>query len=351
VSLVRQPRTQLLREAPPLVIMAGVALAVTLVRQAFDALSLLSLGPAFATLAGEFLYTVVTGGIALVLWAVLAGYRHLAESWPGLVALAAVAGITVAGTLATAGVRRRKRQVAQLAAIAEVTQRVLLRPVPQRAGPLRLAVGYMSASSGARIGGDLYDTVRIPGGLRLIVGDAQGKGLPAVQTAATVLGAFREAAYDEPSLTRVAERIEISLGRQAATERFVTAILAQVSTGEATVTLLNRGHPPPLLLSRGTVRFCEPAQTALPLGLAEVAQLPSEPATVVLGEGDSLLFYTDGVSESRSREGKFFPIADSLALCDGGDPATVLARLSHELLCHAGHPLNDDAAMLLIRRS
>jgi len=62
----------------------------------------------------------------------------------------------------------------------------------------------------------------------VIVGDVQGKGLDAVETAAVVLSAFREAAYDEPDLPRVADRIEKALARQLSSEQFVTAILAEL---------------------------------------------------------------------------------------------------------------------------
>lgn len=68
--------------------------------------------------------------------------------------------------------------------MAEVAQRVLLRPVPRRAGHLRAAVSYTSAMAEARIGGDLYEVVTGPSGVRVIVGDVQGKGLEAVETSA-----------------------------------------------------------------------------------------------------------------------------------------------------------------------
>src|ERR1019366_10157277 len=78
-------------------------------------------------------------------------------------------------------------------------------------GPVQFAVRYISAASRARIGGDLYEVVARSAGVRLIVGDVQGKGLPAVKTAATVLGTFREVAYDAANLETIADRIEISL--------------------------------------------------------------------------------------------------------------------------------------------
>lgn len=344
-------RAQILFAATPFIIMAGVAVVVVLVHRAMGALPLLSLGPAFGTLAGEFLYTVLTGGVALALSSVLATYHHLIPSVPDILAFATVAGVTVAGVTASARLRRRRLQAAELAAIAEVTQRVLLRPVPQQIGATRLAVRYISASSGARIGGDLYETVTTPVGLRLIIGDVQGRGLPVVQTAATVLGAFRESACDAPSLGVIADRIETSLARQATEEHFVTAVLAEVSDDGSRVDLLNRGHPAPLLLSGGAVRLVEPHEPALPLGLAELARLPGKPTAVALGETDAMLFYTDGVSEARSKSGEFFSVSRSPALADVADPGMALDRLCDDVVRHVGHPLHDDAAMLLIRRS
>ena len=89
--------------------------------------------------------------------------------------------------------------------------------MPREVGQLQIAVRYISAAAAARIGGDLYDVVAV-GTARLIVADVQGKGLAAVQTAAVVLAAFREAVYDEPDLAAIATHIEraLSTRRRAA---------------------------------------------------------------------------------------------------------------------------------------
>ena len=71
----------------------------------------------------------------------------------------------------------------------------LLRPVPRRAGRVALAVRYLSAAEDSVVGGDFYDVAVTPYGVRLVVGDVKGKGLEAVQLAATVLGSFRQAAF------------------------------------------------------------------------------------------------------------------------------------------------------------
>ena len=75
---------------------------------------------------------------------------------------------------------------------------------------------YLAAAAEARVGGDLYEVARTPFGIRLIVGDARGKGLEAVETAADVLGVFREVAHEVYTLAEVARRIDASLARRLA---------------------------------------------------------------------------------------------------------------------------------------
>ncbi|WP_329321842.1 PP2C family protein-serine/threonine phosphatase [Streptomyces sp. NBC_01262] len=312
-------------------------------------LPLLSLGPAFASLIGGLRRTAAIGLLALLLCVLLGLYDELLEARRGYTAIASVAGVSVAGLAATAGRKRREAELANVRSIAEVAQRVLLRPVPRRAGHLRIAVSYTSAAAEARIGGDLYEVVTSPGGVRVIVGDVQGKGLEAVETAAVVVGAFREAAHDEPDLACVSARLERALNRRLSGEEFVTVILAEIKDDQ-TVTLLNYGHPAPLLLrADGTFRFAEPPETAPPLGLADIG--PQGPASyrVPLAPGDQMLLYTDGVTEARDRTGTFYPLGERAFLLKVPDPDAALEALRKDLETHVEGPLHDDAALFLLR--
>jgi serine phosphatase RsbU (regulator of sigma subunit) len=334
----------------PFVIMLAVSLTADLVGPGGGLLSLLSLGPAFAAVTGGVRKTVIVGVVALALCALMA-VTEVIGSWD-MWALdsATVAGVTVAAVIASSVRQRRERELAEVGAIAEVAQQVLLRPVPREMNSVKLAVRYMSATSRAQIGGDLYEVVPVEDCCRVIVGDVQGKGLIGVKAAATVLGAFREVAHDAADLHMIAERIELSLGRQLTTEQFVTALLAEISSDGSKIQLLSCGHPPPLLVSDGESRFIEPAVPSLPLGLSHLAAVPRDVTTVPFGPGDQLLLYTDGVTEARDRAGAFYNLADCRAFNSGDDPEDVLSNLQHEVLQHVGHALDDDAAMLLIRR-
>ncbi|MEW2266268.1 PP2C family protein-serine/threonine phosphatase [Streptomyces sp. NPDC047853] len=313
-------------------------------------LPLVSLGPAFAGLVGGWRRTTLIGAVAFALTVALGLYDGLFEGRRGLTACASVAGVTGAGIAAAVIRKRREEELASMRSIAEAAQRVLLRPVPLTVGPVQMAVSYTSAIAEARIGGDLYEVVASPYGVRVIVGDVQGKGLAAVETAAVVLGAFREAAHDEPDLIKLGNRLERSLSRELEGEKFVTAVLAEVAAGNE-VAFLNFGHPAPMVIrADGTVHFAEPSSYAPPLGLGMTDADEPQPHRVEFSPGEQLLLYTDGVTEARDEHGAFYPLADRAYLLDEPDAHHALEAVRKNLSEHAAGPPHDDAAMLLVRR-
>ncbi|MET9132193.1 PP2C family protein-serine/threonine phosphatase [Streptomyces antibioticus] len=264
--------------------------------------------------------------------------------------LAALAAVTLASGLASALRGRRERVLDAVRSVAEAAQHALLKPVPATVGPFQVAVRYNAAAAEARIGGDLYALIPTPYGVRLIVGDVRGKGLPAVGTAALVLGVFREAAYDEPDLLAVVDRIERSLARNLGGDDFVTAVVAGYP-GKGLLEVVNCGHAPPLLVrSGGEVVAVEPTHPSPPLGLRALHDQTPSLQVLPFADADQLLLYTDGVTEARDRHRAFYPLADGLTrhVCD--EPARTLDAVQHDLLTHVGGRLHDDAALLLLRK-
>jgi serine phosphatase RsbU (regulator of sigma subunit) len=334
----------------PFCVMTVVACCDLLAGTQTGLLSLLSLGPALAPVALGPARTVLTGGVAIILSMLLAVYNGIGFSERAVVACATIAGVTVAAVIASIARQRKERELVDVRAVADVAQRVLLHQVPRQIGQLQIAMRYISAAAAARIGGDLYDVVARAGNARLIVADVQGKGLAAVQTAAVVLAAFREAVYDEPDLAAIAAHIERSLDHQAANGRFVTAIMAEIAADGAEIRLLNCGHPAPLLLSGGRAQLAEPLEASLPLGLGHLDPAQRKEHTAPFGPGDRILFYTDGISEARNKSGVFYPVDRRGALLDGPEPRAALDRLYDDVLHHVGGHLQDDSAALLVMR-
>jgi serine phosphatase RsbU (regulator of sigma subunit) len=332
----------------PFAVMGVVALIDVLAGPGFGYLPLLAVGPAFASVRCGVRETALVGLLAVGLCALLAAYDNVLGHRQNNLLLVSIAGVTIAGALASAGRLRRERELANVRTIAEVAQRVLLRPVPRWAGPVRIAVSYTSAVAEARIGGDLYEVVKSPSGVRVLVGDVQGKGLEAVETAAAVVGAFREAAYDEPDLANVVTRLESTMDRMLSGEKFVTAVLGEYNDDQ--ITLLSCGHPPPLMLTAdGGVYFAEPPEPAPPLGMRGLADVRPRPRRIPFRPGDQMLFYTDGVIEARDQAGCFYPLEDRSSLLKAASAEQALEDLRADLVRHVGGTIADDAAMLLIR--
>ncbi|MGK5642859.1 PP2C family protein-serine/threonine phosphatase [Streptomyces sp. URMC 126] len=257
-------------------------------------------------------------------------------------------------------VRRSDSRLRSARGIAEAAQRAVLPAPPARLDGLRVAARYVAAQADARIGGDLYAVQDTPHGVRLMVGDVRGKGLGAVEAVAVLIGAFREAAEGEPTLAGVARRLEHALrregGRRAGIDQFegfTTAVLAEVPHGDAPVVrLVNRGHPPPLLVHPdGTVAEAPPDAHALPLGMGELGEWPDRVEERPFPPGVTLLLFTDGVTEARDAAGDFYDPRRRLAGRRFRSPDALLDHLVADVDRHTGGHGDDDMALLAVRRT
>ncbi|MFF0426136.1 PP2C family protein-serine/threonine phosphatase [Streptomyces sp. NPDC004520] len=258
------------------------------------------------------------------------------------------------------------RELDRVRAVAAAAQRVLLRPLPARLDGLALAAGQLSASRGASVGGDLYEAVATPYGVRIVIGDVRGHGLPALGAVAAVLGSFREAAHDEPELAGVLRRLERALERHLrerardehparagaepehpAAEEFVTLLLLEVRA-DGRLAVLNCGHPGPYRLGHRVERL--PLGDPLPpLGVLPLPAALVPYAAARLLPGETLVLHTDGAEEARDHRGRFFALDAALAAMPGEAPAAVVRRVHAALLDHTGGRPADDIALLVVR--
>ncbi|MEV6018559.1 PP2C family protein-serine/threonine phosphatase [Streptomyces sp. NPDC051997] len=269
-----------------------------------------------------------------------------------------VATAAVLAVLINVVVRRGDERLASVREIAEFAQRAVLPEPEARIAGLEVAARYEAAQEDAFIGGDLYAVQDSPHGVRLVVGDVRGKGMTAVAAVATVVGAFREAAEQEATLQGVAGRLERALTRAGsrrdgveAAEGFTTAVLAEIPRGEGVVRVVNRGHPPPLLLGPdGTLAVLSAETFALPLGLSELGGPCAPTVQHRFPRGATLLLHTDGLSEARDPRGEFYDPAAWLAGRVFPGPDALPAALFEAVCRHTGGALTDDLALLAVRR-
>ncbi|MGW8356197.1 PP2C family protein-serine/threonine phosphatase [Streptomyces wedmorensis] len=352
-----------IRALPPLVIVGGVVYDVA-TPPAYTAAPLFSAAPLIAAPFFSLLTTLLTGIAAVLASVGLHVYNGTADEIPALTETLTVLTVSALALLINRVVRRSGKQLASARVIAETAQKAVLPMPAERIGGLQCAARYEAAQADAFIGGDLFAVQDTPHGVRLVVGDVRGKGLDAVEAVAVVIGAFREAAEQERNLEGVAQRLERALAREGtrrhgldAFEGFTTAVLAEIprTDGSGTfggfVRVVNRGHPPPLLLyADGRLDLMEPGEAALPLGMGDLAVWPDRAEAKPYPPGATLLFYTDGLSEARNAQGVFYDPAERLAGRIFPGPEELLDALVDDVRLHTGGGSTDDMALLAVSR-
>ncbi|MGW2369387.1 PP2C family protein-serine/threonine phosphatase [Streptomyces sp. NPDC001667] len=301
--------------------------------------------------------TVLAGiGACAADFALLTHFGFIGDSG-GRSELAAVATVSVFAVVVNRLMYFSDVRLQSARKVALAVQRAVLPEPPAAIGRLRIAVRYQSAVKGAQIGGDLYGVQDTPYGVRCLVGDVRGKGMEAVKAVDVALGVFREAADEEPTLVKIAARLERALSREARrrqgpeqTEGFVTGVLAEIPHAGDELRLVNRGHPAPLLLHGGEVRSVEPSVPALPLALGELGLDEDRTDTLPFPPGTTLLLYTDGLTEARDRAGTFYDPGARLPGRTFPGPDALLDALLTDVRRHTGGRISDDMALLAVTR-
>ncbi|MFE1882925.1 PP2C family protein-serine/threonine phosphatase [Streptomyces diastatochromogenes] len=301
--------------------------------------------------------TAFVGALALAAQTLIAFLHGGIATSNHVVQLVTLAVLSVMCVVYSAVRERRQAQLAQVRTVAEAAQHVLMWPLPEFIGPLRIASLYLAAEDEAQIGGDLYAAARCDNAVRVLIGDVRGKGLPSIGEAALLLGAFRESAHRHVALADLASGLDQSIIRYATEleteeetgERFATVLLVEIPDRESVTRMTSCGHPPPLLLSPGHAVTIPSLHPSPPLGVHGSTDHTLD--VFSFEPGDTLLLYTDGVVEARDAQGRFYPLAERVARWTDDSPEALMHHVRRDLLAHAGGRLNDDAALIALHRT
>jgi PAS domain S-box-containing protein len=233
------------------------------------------------------------------------------------------------------------------AAIAATLQRSLLpEALPEIAG-WELAALYLPAGEGVEVGGDFYDVFEVAGGWVVLIGDITGKGVAAAAMTALVRHSARIVGAQTPEPAMILGQLDAALRSQS--QLSLCSVLCLVLRGRH-VTIGSAGHPLPLLLRGDSVDAV--GQPGPLLGaFADSSWLQT---SLELAVGETLILYTDGVTDAVGVDGRFGEdrLHQLLTDCRERSPADLVAAIERRLAgFHVGAQADDTAALALRRQA
>jgi serine phosphatase RsbU (regulator of sigma subunit) len=234
--------------------------------------------------------------------------------------------------------------------IATTLQRSLLPPRLPAVPGMTIAARFRAAGEASEVGGDFYDLFPIDGGWMVIMGDVTGKGPEAAAITSLARFTMRTAAAYESTAAGVLERLNATLVVDPDRRRLCTVVCARIASrpdGHAMISVAGAGHPPPFILRDGraeTVALAGPL-----LGAFDGASWAE--TDVQLAPGQSIVLYTDGVTDTSSADGRFGDerLGAVLARAAHLTPDEIASRVDEALLAFEAGPQRDDLALLVLQ--
>ncbi|MGV9291241.1 PP2C family protein-serine/threonine phosphatase [Streptomyces sp. NPDC003719] len=252
--------------------------------------------------------------------------------------------------------RQAEADRARLQDALAVLQQSLL-PATLTAVPGMEAAVHYRAASPDRLGGDFYDLFPIDGGrFAFFLGDVCGKGPEAAAVTSLTRYTLRAAALHDPDPVSALTTLNRVLHERytSGDPRYCTVIYGILepdpATGQVTVRIASGGHPPALLLRADGKADYLPTPGGLLVGVLPNATFVT--AATVLARGDTLLLYTDGLTEARTGEDRADLFGDEallgFAAGHAGESPQAVVQAVTGLLDGFGDGLDDDTALLAL---
>jgi anti-anti-sigma factor len=252
----------------------------------------------------------------------------------------------VAALVLAAVTRERRRAEDAEREIAETLQQSLLPDAAPSIAGWEIATLYRAAgASEVQVGGDFYDFFASDGGWTVILGDVAGKGVEAAAMAALVRSGARFVSQAEPGPAAILGRLDEAL-RQRSTLSLCSALCVSLEKDRLLVS--SAGHPAPLIV-RGDGRIREIGGAGAILGFSPDSTWPER--SVAIEAGETVLLYTDGVTDTRGATQRFGRRRLEELLVEEADssPPDLLSRLEQALAQFQVGPQSDDTAALALR--
>ena len=205
----------------------------------------------------------------------------------------------------------------------------------------------------ASIGGDSYDVISLKDGkFAVTIADVSGKGIPAALLVSTLHALLRVHIHYPIELVELVRRLNAIIHNISPTERFITFFIMIFDPAAHTFTYVNAGHNPPFLFRKNGKKINELRANGLPLGIVEEQQF--EIHQLDLQQGDTLVLYTDGVTEATNKNLQQYGV-NNLRECVLRNFETTADTIKESLIRDfrgfiGNYPMADDFTIMVLKR-
>jgi steroid delta-isomerase-like uncharacterized protein len=246
---------------------------------------------------------------------------------------------------------QERERIEQELQVARRTQEELLPKALPELNGWEFAQYYQPARE---VGGDFYDFLDLEDGrLGLVVGDATSKGMPAALVMAAARSMIRALAQTLGSPGEILKRVNAALYPDTPSDMFVTCFYAILDPKSGTLSYANAGHDLPYIRRRSGEEAEELRARGMPLGM--MPEMSYEEKEASLREGDSVLFYSDGLVEAHDPHYEMFgfPKLRRLVAEHAAEEGSLVDFLMDELSSFVGEDWEqeDDITLVTLRRS
>jgi phosphoserine phosphatase RsbU/P len=277
--------------------------------------------------------------------------RFTKEDLDLLMAVAGQAALSYESARLLTSHMEKIKQDSEIAIAKNVQQALLPKELPKVAG-YDLFASYDTALA---VGGDYYDAMLLDDGRKVCLsfGDVAGKGIPASLVMSRISSVVQSTLRHVDDVGEAVEAINNHMCASAVEGRFVTYILAIIDTRTHEMRLVIAGHMSPMIRKRdGSIEEFDEESVGVPIGVLE--EYPFDVLSRTVQPGETVLFYTDGVSEAMNPKGELYgdKRVREFLRNSRGTAAEIGKALLADVRAHAnGRPQNDDITIMVFGRN
>jgi serine phosphatase RsbU (regulator of sigma subunit) len=267
-----------------------------------------------------------------------------------MLAVAGQAALSYEGAKLLQSFVEKQKQDSEMGIAAGVQQALLPEAMPTTQG----YEYYATYEAAQAVGGDYYDVIPLADGkICLAFGDVAGKGVPASLVMSRISSAVRTLVEHVADPAELVGKINDHMCAKAVEGRFVTFVLTILDTVNHKMQVVNAGHMSPMIRRPdGSIEEFPDASVGVPIGVVE--GYPFDVVERDFHPGETVVIYTDGVSEAMNPQGDLYGMDTLKNLVSKGSarPLALGPAIRQDVKRHAnGRPQNDDITLMVFGRT